>query len=69
MMNPCRESQGEKKEATHLSMQAHGQQVLCQRKGMGLMNPGKCPEHTQNSPAGMETAPSKPQPSFGLGQD
>lgn len=53
----------------HLSMQAHGQQVLCQRKGLCLMNPGKCPEHIQNSPVGMETAPSKPKPSFGLGQN
>lgn len=68
-MNPWRESQGEKEEAMHLSMQAHGQQVLCQRKGPGLINPGKCPEHTQNSLAGMETSPSKPKASFGLGQN
>lgn len=67
-MNPWGESQGEKEQAMH-SMQAHGQQVLCQRKGLALMNPAKCPEHSQNSPAGMETAPSKPKPSFGLGQN
>lgn len=65
-MYPWRESQGEKEEAMHLSMPAQGQQVSGQRKGLGLMSPGTCPEHSQNSPAGMETAPSKPKPSFGL---
>lgn len=65
-MNPWENTKEERKRPCTSACRHLGQQILCQRKGLGLMNPGKCPEHTQNSPAGMETAPSKPKPSFGL---